>query len=60
MGEWIKWDGGPCQIKDGMTVDVKLRSGEMFFDVSDTDDFPWKHIWGEADIVAYRIVKDSK
>jgi len=51
---WIEWSGGVCPVPASTTVDVRLRDGTVYED-QDPHPASWKHIWREADIVAYRV-----
>lgn len=58
---WIKWEGGECPVDPGTNVEIRLRSGEQFFDVAGLGGkiaLDWSH-GGETDrdIIAYRLVK---
>lgn len=52
---WIDHDGGPGPALSGR-VEVSLRSGDCFTGSDLSDDRTWLHIWGEGDIIAYRVV----
>lgn len=58
-GGWIVWRGGDQPVRDGVIVDVKLRSGRMLVGVpADNVEFRWRWNWMDAisDIVAYRVL----
>jgi hypothetical protein len=56
---WIPWDGGtniaapPSQLV-GLNVEVKLRAGQVYKDIS--GQFYWNHVNGGGDIMFYRLV----
>ena len=54
-GAWVEWSGGENPVP-GRNAEVKLRSGDCFTGSDLSPDATWQHIWGEADIIAYRIV----
>lgn len=57
--DWIEHDGKGMPVKHGAMVSLRLRDGTVFdkYEVHGDDEDLWKHLWGEADIVAYRVVK---
>jgi hypothetical protein len=59
---WIKHDGGECPLPSGIRFDAKMRDGVIAHDEPPTcgDGRIWKHLWGEADIIAYRPILDDK
>ena len=56
--DWIKHDGGPNPVP-GQMVDVTLRSSDVLGN-QHADDESWMHIWGQADIIAYRVTEGVK
>lgn len=54
VGGWIRWDGGDNPVP-GLAVEIRLRSGDEFTGSDLSDNATWKHIWGEGDIIAYRL-----
>lgn len=50
---WIAWSGGENPVP-GVTVEVRLRSGDEFTGSDVNAEGTWRHIWGEGDIIAYR------
>ena len=58
-GEWITHDGGPNPVP-GKMVEVKLEIGDCFTSSDLSDDDTWRHIWGEANIIAYRVTEGVK
>lgn len=67
-GEWITWNGGKCPVPKGTKVDVKYRDDYVQENVSAGVQGPcnerwaidWNHEDGTGDIIAYRVVKESK
>ena len=62
--DWILWNGGACPVESGVTVEIILRDEvdghELFTTCPDKADYwDWTHLGDGADIVAYRIVKES-
>ena len=55
---WITHDGGPNPVP-GKMVDVTLRSGEVLGN-QDASDECWQHVWGQSDIIAYRVTEGVK
>ena len=53
-GGWIEWSGGAGPPPFG-AVEIKLRSGDCYTGSDLTDQDCWRHIWGEGDIIAYRL-----
>jgi hypothetical protein len=60
-GEWTRHYGGkpPAQLE---SLEVRLRNGhEMTAVGADlTDDRAWAHIWGQSDIIAYRLITPQR
>ena len=56
--DWIKHDGGPNPVP-GKMVDVTLRSSDVLGN-QHADGESWMHIWGQADIIAYRVTEGVK
>lgn len=54
MSEWVEWHGGENPVP-GKMVEVRLRTGDEFTGSDLSDHATWKHIWGDGDIIAYRI-----
>jgi hypothetical protein len=58
MDAWIEWEGGECPVPPNRVVDVKIRSGEIFYGPAFS--YAWTHGGnGRRDIVAYKL-KDSR
>jgi hypothetical protein len=57
---WVVWKGGenPAPNK---RVCVQFRDGDIYTAIQDDNEyFLWDHKYGERDIIAYKVVKDSK
>ncbi|MFJ3047029.1 hypothetical protein ACIPEN_14455 [Herbaspirillum chlorophenolicum] len=58
MSEWIEWKGGECPVEANELVDFKFRDGEEY--QAHAWFFLWEHVFGEDDIIAYRIIKEKE
>lgn len=60
-GEWIEYDGNARQEPEAITgsFDVKTRDGRVYDGLSKglLAKECWFHIFGNSDIVAYRIIE---
>lgn len=57
---WIKWEGvGSVPIRPGQEVAVRLRCGRVL-PCTITNQDNWRHIWGDGDIIAYRLIQEPK
>ena len=54
--EWIPWEGGERPVDT--IVEVKLRNGGTLMNFACIYD--WRHVNDPVDIVAYRVVRQSK
>ena len=50
----IPWSGGKCPVDDNANVAVLRRGGKM--DKGAARIFPWKHKYGEKDIIGYEVI----
>lgn len=59
---WIDWDGvvASSPIPNGQTIEIKMRSGTIFFD-SHAETLRWKWVseLSASDIVAYRLLRKT-
>lgn len=53
--DWIEWAGGMGPVSGKTKVDIRLRDGTVYSN-DRAGQLNWEHMWGEVDIVAYRIV----
>lgn len=57
-GEWIEWTGGnDSPVADADMIDVRFRDGDVDVGMYTAGSYEWRHIYGHADIVAYRLAK---
>ena len=57
---WIEWHGGECPVNLRTKVTIKLREGFKNFPGGvPAGHLLWKHLGGNSDIIAYRIVKTA-
>lgn len=55
MSDWIEHDGKEMPVPGDTVVDVRFRDGTEMHDTYPCMSDSWKHIWGDADIIAYRL-----
>jgi len=55
MSEWIPHDGGCNPIPHERFADVRLRDGTEFMNAAIDKHGTWQHVWGDSDIIAYRL-----
>lgn len=61
MSEWIEWNGDDeSPVPPGTKIDVRCRDGEEILGLKDLDGSNWLHVYYDADIVAYRIIKEGE
>lgn len=54
---WIRWDGGKCPVDSSTKVLIRCRIGGESKEPLSASSFYWEHDNGEADIIAYKVVK---
>ena len=59
MTEWINWHGGENPVP-GKRVDVRIRAGDESKISMSSEFWSWKHIGGQGDIIAYRVVDEEQ
>ncbi len=55
---WIKWGGGDRPVSSGTRVEVRLEDGGGFTELAGC--IGWGHDGEPGDIMAYRVVKESR
>jgi hypothetical protein len=58
MNDWIKWNGGECPVGFWDRVEIRLRCGVE--NEGDANCFVWEHLYGDSDIVKYRIIEQTE
>lgn len=56
---WIEWKGGECPVDAEALVEVKL-TGDVAQDEVKAGRLVWRHIFHNANIIAYRLAQPAK
>lgn len=62
-GGWVEWSGGRAMpVAVGTLIDVRHRDGDVFegTPAGGTHSHDWRHLNGDGDIMAYRVVEPEQ
>jgi hypothetical protein len=58
--KWIRHRGGKQPVEDSVKIEYRMRDGDISNRLERASDLRWAHLSLESDIMAYRIIEESK
>lgn len=58
--KWIRHRGGKQPVEDSVKVEYRMRAGDISTRSEHAANLRWAHLSRESDIMAYRVIEESK